>query len=149
MKARYTAQKTATFTPETARRIEQATEQLNMSVVQVIRECVENDLPKLLDRPTDKGDQTMIIRIDDNTAIATEYIRRYQVEKYVKGSYRLSAEFNTYKPHNDVHHPDRQELFVGTETQCVKMLTDIINALNSGDPSFHIPSHIEYWNDAS
>ena len=50
MKARYTAQKTATFTPETARRIEQAAEQLNMSVVQVIRECVENDLPKLLDR---------------------------------------------------------------------------------------------------
>ena len=50
MKARYTAQKTATFTPETVRRIEQAAEQLNMSVVQVIRECVENDLPKLLNR---------------------------------------------------------------------------------------------------
>lgn len=50
MKARYTHQISVPFKPTDIRRLDAASEVLECSRADVVRQCVMNDLPKLLDR---------------------------------------------------------------------------------------------------
>ncbi|MEH0007943.1 MAG: hypothetical protein V6Z82_04395 [Flavobacteriales bacterium] len=50
MRQRLTTAKSVNFTDEMADKIQTAADQLNVSFQDIIRECVEIELPKLIDR---------------------------------------------------------------------------------------------------
>lgn len=50
LKARFTHKISVAFRPEVAGRVEAAAEKQGVSSAEIIRQCVDNDLPKLLER---------------------------------------------------------------------------------------------------
>ena len=52
MRERFEVQKSIGFTEDLADKIETAAEKLNTNFSEIVRECVINDLPKLIDRET-------------------------------------------------------------------------------------------------
>ena len=50
MRARFTERLTITLEPETLRKLEAISEEFGDSLSALIRECVNNDLPRLIDR---------------------------------------------------------------------------------------------------
>ena len=52
MRQKYEVQKSIGFTEDLVDKIETAAEKLNSNFSEIVRECVINDLPKLIDRET-------------------------------------------------------------------------------------------------
>ena len=84
MAKRYTAKISLPLTPETRGDLEAVSERFNIPVSEVVRECIESDLPRLIERYKKRNSETktyFLIRSAQWVSEATMDLRKYQREK--------------------------------------------------------------------